>query len=461
MIALHALALAVPCAEPQAPSAPAERPPSFVVFIADDLGRGEVGCYGQKQIRTPRIDRLAAEGMRFEQFYAGAPLCAPSRCALLTGKHTGHAAIRDNLELEPEGQSPLPAGEITLAERLRERGYATAMFGKWGLGPSGSEGEPNAQGFDHSFVQLCQRRAQDHYPSYLWRDGKRVRLLDNERGDSRFDDDLFADSALAWIRQHANEPFYLQLAFTSPHVALQVPEDSLAEYAKSFAEQPYDGSRGYLPHATPRAAYAAMVTRMDRHIGRLVDLLGELGIAKDVLVLFTSDNGPAWGGVGGTDSEFFASTGGLFGSKATLYEGGVRAPLVARWPGRVPAGKTSELVCASWDLLPTLCELAGAKAPEGIDGISLVPTLLGRGEQREHQYLYWELASYSGQRAVRSGSWKLVRVELARRRAPELFDLATDPGEKRNVASEHPDVVARLEALAKSARTENPLFPLP
>jgi len=457
LCALAALGAAA-CLAPR----PAVRPPNVVLLVADDLGYGELGCYGQEKIRTPRIDALARAGMRLTQFYAGAPVCAPSRCTLLTGKHAGHAAIRDNRELKPEGQEPLPDAEVTLAELLRARGYATGCFGKWGLGGPGSEGAPERQGFDRFYGYLCQREAHNYYPDHLWSDGTRVELDGNTRGltGAQYSHDLVVAEALAFVRAHADEPFFLYVPFTIPHLALQVPEDSLGEYAGLWDDPPYDGKKGYLAHPAPRAAYAAMVTRMDRDVGRLLDLLAELGLDDDTLVLFTSDNGPTYDRIGGSDSDFFASAGGLRGLKGSVYEGGLRVPLVARWPGRIPRGTTSTRAAAFWDLAPTLLEVADAPAAPAMDGHSFLPTLLGHA-QPAPEPLYWELASYSGQQALRVGDWKAVRRNLSRGEDRiELYDLAADPGESRDLAAERPEVVARLRPLLESSRVASELFPL-
>jgi arylsulfatase len=458
-----------------------------VVFIlADDLGYGELGCYGQEKIRTPNIDRLAKQGMRFTQHYSGSPVCAPSRCVLLTGLHTGHAYIRDNDEMpergdvwhdpELEGQRPLPEGTFTLATLFQDAGYATGAMGKWGLGGPESSGEPNRQGFDHWYGYLCQRVAHNYYPTHLWRDGERDLLEGNayfyphqrlpEEVDpndpasyaaysgEQYAMDPMAEEALQFVRDHREEPFFLFLPFPVPHAALQVPTDSLLEYEGAFPETPYAGEQGYLPHPAPRAAYAAMVTRMDREIGRLLDLLNELGLEEDTLVLFSSDNGPTFNG--GTDSEFFESAGPLRGLKTQLYEGGIRVPLVARWPGRIPAGSVSEFPSAFWDFLPTFAELTGQSLPVETDGVSLLPSLVGNPRDQEARpYLYWE---FQGRQALRMGKWKAYR--MAGTGEWELYDLEEDIGESQSLAGAHPEVVAQVGAYMESARTESELFPL-
>lgn len=473
------------------------RPPNVVLILADDLGWGELGCYGQTKIATPNLDRLAREGVRFTSYYAGAPVCAPSRCTLLTGKHTGHAAIRDNFEVEPEGQMALPAGEVTLAELLKQRGYTTACIGKWGLGAPDTEGEPLSQGFDHFFGYLCQRHAHKHTTHYLWRDRERV-----EFAMPIYSHDAFTAEALEFVERERERPFFLYLAYTIPHLALDAPEDSLVEYRGRWDDPPYDGKKGYTAHPTPRAAYAAMVSRLDRDVGRLVAKLDELGLGDDTLVLFTSDNGPTYDRIGGSDSAFFDSAHGLRGLKGSVYEGGVRAPLVARMPGRIAPGRVSEHVAASWDVLPTVCELAGVELPREhaappasaarnadprrardddshvardtgshaalggrdgfarLDGLSFAPVLLG-GEQPVHDHLYWEIASYGGQQAARFGSYKAVRRNLAKGAlAIELYDLSTDPAEAHDLAATRPELVAVAADLLQRARTPSDAFPL-
>lgn len=477
------------CAAEQSGGAQASRPaskPNVIFILADDLGYGELGCYGQKKIRTPNIDRLAAQGMRFTQFYAGAPVCAPSRCVLLTGKHLGHAYVRDNCGVPPEGQLPIPDEETTLAELLKQEGYATAVIGKWGLGPPGSTGDPNRQGFDFFFGYNSQGHAHNHYPTYLYRNEKKV-LLDNPEfsAHQRFPDgldandpanykqyagnmyapDLMIEEALGFIRRNKDRPFFLYFATTIPHLALQVPEDSLAEYLGKFPEKPYLGDRGYLPHYAPHACYAAMITRMDRDIGRMIALVDELGLAANTLVMFSSDNGPTHGrgggpegGVGGSDSVFFESSGPLSGLKGSVYEGGVRVPLIARWPGTIAPGATTEHIGAFYDVLPTVLDLLGRPAPAASDGLSFLPTLLGRGNQQEHEFLLWEFYGYGGQQAVRAGRWKGIRLNCYRDPAGPLmlFDLAADLQETRNVAAEHPEVVRRLENILQREHTDSP-----
>jgi arylsulfatase A-like enzyme len=468
-----------------------ERGPNVILVLADDLGCGELGCYGQEKIRTPNVDRVAAEGMRFLQCYSGNAVCAPSRCVLMTGKHPGHAWIRDNREARPEGQAPLRGEEVTLAELLCARGYATAAMGKWGLGPPGSEGDPLRQGFDRFFGYNCQRHAHNHYPTYLYRDAERVPLgnpdfsayqklpegADPEDPASyagfsarEYAPDLIAREALRFIADHRDRPFFLYFATTVPHLALQVPEESLGEYEGRWADPPYPGGNGYLPNRRPRAAYAAMVTRMDRDVGRMLDLVAKLGLDERTIFIFTSDNGPTYERLGGSDSEFFRSAGGLRGLKGSLYEGGIRVPLVARWKGRIPAGTTSERVTGFEDVLPTIIELVGALGHDseascgGIDGISFAPSLLGK-EQAPRAFLYREFPGYGGQQFARVGKWKGVRTGIARRDDPasmslELYDLSTDPGETKDLSGAHPNVVKEIEGVLRREHAPSDLFPL-
>jgi arylsulfatase A-like enzyme len=487
-LALIAAALLAACAV----SAPADqRTPNVVFVIADDLGYGDLGSYGQKKIRTPNLDRMAAEGMRFTQHYSGSPVCAPSRCVLMTGRHPGHAFVRDNREWKPEGQHPIPADPITLARLFRANGYATGGFGKWGLGGPGSTGEPLRQGFDRFFGYNCQAHAHNFYPTYLWDNDRRVTLDNPEIGipqklpngadpdntasyrayaGNQYSADLIFEQARRFVRDHRDRPFLLYVPTTVPHLALQVPEDSLAEYLGQWPDPPYVGGTGYLPHRAPRAAYAAMVTRMDREVGRIMDLVRELGLDHDTIFVFTSDNGPLYERLAGTDSDFFQSAGPLRGRKGSLYEGGFRVPMIVRWKGHIAPGTVSDRVTGFEDWLPTLMELIGAadSVPTGIDGSSFAPTLFGH-EQPPRPFLYREFPSYGGQQSVRIGDWKGVRQNLNPRgkNAPpprldiELYNLSDDVGETTNVAAEHPDIVARIERLLREQHTPSPDFPIP
>jgi arylsulfatase len=456
------------------PRIPRRQKPNIIFILADDLGIGDVGAYGQTKIRTPHIDRLAAEGMKFTDFYAGSPVCAPSRCVLMTGKHGGHAYIRDNREHKPEGQLPIPSSEVTIAELLKTQGYATGGFGKWGLGYPGSEGDPNKQGFDLFYGYNCQREAHNFYPDHLWRNDQKVILEGNDRGltGKHYSHDLIEAEALQFIRDNQNKPFFLYAPFTIPHLALQVPEDSLAEYTGKWDDPAYDGKNGYLAHPHPRAAYAAMVTRMDRSIGRMMALVKELGLDNNTLVIFSSDNGGAFGTVtkdfdflpgrmGGTDYVFFGSTGKFRAFKGSIYEGGIRVPFIARWPGKIKAGTVSQLPAVFYDVMPTLAELAGAGPLKNTDGISFAPTLLGKGKQRRHEFLFWDFNGYGGQQAVRIGDWKGLRRNLHRGNTKiELYNLATDIGEQHDVADHHPEIVQRVAAILQREHTRSEMFPI-
>ena len=449
--------------------------PNVIYILADDLGYAELGSYGQTKIRTPRLDRLAQEGMRFTQHYSGSPVCAPSRATLLTGMHTGHTLVRDNYELggfldeEERGQLPLKPGTETLATLLQDHGYRTAIIGKWGLGGPGSTGVPNKQGFDFFYGYLDQKQAHNYYPTHLWRNTEWDTLrneyfhphqrLEQEPKDAAAYDrykgldyapDLMTEEALGFIRKNRDEPFFLYLAYPIPHVALQVPDESVDSY--TFEETPYLGQRGYLPHPRPRAAYAAMVTRMDGYVGRIVDLVQELGLEPNTIVMFSSDNGPTFNG--GTDSDFFDSAGPLRGLKTEVYEGGIRVPMIARWPGHISEGSVTDHVSAFWDVLPTVAEVTGFAPPEGLDGLSFLPTLLGRDDEQElHQSLYWEFhGRWGGAQAVRMGDWKAVRLgghDDAHAHI-ELYDLERDVGEEKDVSADHPDVVERVRQIMEA-----------
>jgi len=468
--------------------------PNIIYILADDLGYGELGSYGQKKIKTPCLDKLAAQGIKFSQHYSGSPVCAPSRCTLLTGKHTGHAFIRDNDEMRErgdvwndpsiEGQRPLPAETVTLGTLLQNSGYSTCAVGKWGLGGPDSSGEPNRMGFDHWYGYLCQRQAHNYYPTHLWRNQGKHILEGNqyfsphqkfpENADSadpanysaysgkQYAPDLMTEEALTFIRQQQDKPFFLYLAYPVPHVALQVPEDSLTEYACAFPETPYLGDKSYLPHQTPRAAYAAMISRMDRDIGRIMSCLQELGLDNNTIVFFSSDNGPTY--AGGVDYEFFNSAGALRGLKGSLFEGGIRVPLIVHWQGRIKAGLKSNHISAFWDILPTICDIAGITPAPDTDGISFAPSLFADKTQPQHEYLYWEFRSYGGQQAVRMGKWKAIRTDLRKENTDttiKLYDLQSDPEEQNNVAEEHPEVIEKIRTIFLSARIESERFPFP
>ena len=472
-------------------AAPSATKPNIVFILADDLGYGDLSCYGQQKFKTPNIDRLAAEGMKFTAHYSGNNVCAPARCSLMSGKHPGHAYIRDNrggIGEGGEGQEPVPSGELKLPLTLKQLGYTLGGFGKWGLGPVGSSGDPNKQGFDVFFGYNCQAVAHNYYPTHLWSNDIRVALnnpkfaahqklppnVDTNSPTSYakfsgkdYAPDLIGEQALKFVRQNKDRRFFLYYLTTVPHLALQVPEDSLKEFAGKFPETPYPGGRGYLPHRTPRAAYAAMITRMDREVGHVSALVKELGLDEDTIFIFTSDNGPLYDGLGGTDSDFFNSAAGFRGRKGSFYEGGFRVPCLVRWKGKIAAGTTTDRVTGFEDWLPTLLELIGEKnqTPAGIDGLSFASTLLGK-KQTPRPFLYRESPGYGGQQCVRADDWKLIRQNLkagpnaAKQPTTELYNLASDPHETTDVAAKHPDIVKRLRAIAAAERTSAKLWPI-
>lgn len=437
---------------------PSQRKPNVIVFLTDDLGVGELGCYGQKIIRTPHLDAFAADSVLFTQAYSGSPVCAPSRCCLLTGYHTGHAAIRDNKEIQPEGQQPLPSTETTIATLLQRSGYTTMAIGKWGLGPPGSSGDPFSHGFDHFFGYNCQRHAHNHCPAWLYNDRERIDLPGNsakysssEESGPIYAPDLFRDQALSFIERSRENPFFLLFATTIPHAALQAPAADIAEYANQFHDPPYDGKKGYLKTQHPRATYAAMVTRMDRDFGAVITKLRERNLLDNTLIIFTSDNGPTFNG--GTDSTFFSSAQGRRGLKCEIYEGGIRVPLLIRSPAG-SRGTTSSTPCAVWDLFPTIATAAQLDTPDH-DGIDLTPALTGRGSLAPRTVMYWEYPSSGWSQAVRFDNFKAVRTGVRKNpNAPiQIFDLETDPNETTNLAATRPDLVARGTQLLRDSRT--------
>lgn len=450
--------------------------PNIIYIYADDLGYGELGCYGQKKIRTPNLDRMAREGMRFTQHYAGAPVCAPSRAMLMTGKHAGHVYIRGNYELggysdrEEGGQMPLPEGTHTLPAMLKKAGYITGMCGKWGLGVTGTSGDPINHGFDYYYSVLDQKQAHNFYPTHLWENGRWDSLnnhvirvhqrldsttatkkdFDHYKGND-YSIDKMTDRALDFIDRNKKKPFFLYLSYTLPHVSLQVPDRELQEYIGQFDERPYYGQRGYAAQWYPLSAYAAMVTYLDRHAGIIMKKIAELGLDSNTVIMFSSDNGSSV--EGGADPVFFNATGGLRGFKRDLYEGGIRVPFIVRWPGKVFAGGVSDHISAQYDLMATLAELTGQQAVN-TDGISFLPTLLNNGSgQRKHDWLYFEFPEKDGQVAVRLGNWKGVRANIkSNRDAPwQIFDLGKDIAESRDVAADHPGLVRRFAEIQRKA----------
>ena len=460
--------------------------PNIVFILADDLGYREMGCFGQEKIKTPHLDRLATQGMKLTQHYSGNAVCAPSRCVLLTGKHPGHAFVRANKSTPPEGQWPIPESEVTIAELLKRQGYVTGAFGKWGLGGPESTGRPLNQGVDRFFGYNCQAHAHSYYPSYLW-DNERHVVLKNvpevpghaslakgaDPSDPRSYDqfkgkdyapDRIHEQALQFIRDHKDEPFFLYYPSVIPHVALHVPDEDLKPYLDlGWKDPPFTrgAGYGYTPHFTPRAAYAAMITRLDRYVGNVLKTLDELGLSENTLVIFTSDNGTTHLGQE-VDYNFFKSVGELRGLKGSLYEGGVRVPTVVRWPGKVAEGSARDFVSGFEDWMPTLLDAVGAggTVPQSVDGISLLPTLLGK-EQSQREYLYREFPSYGGQQTIRVGDWKAVRQNMSKGNLKvELYNLAEDVSESKNVAAENPELVAKLTKMMTDVRTPSSEFPL-
>lgn len=426
---------------------PAGARPNIIFIMADDLGYADLGCYGQKRIHTPNIDRLAAEGTRFTQCYAGAPQCAPSRCVLMTGMHTGHATVRANHGANAprhdgeENRIPLRAVDVTVASVLKNAGYATGITGKWGLGEPGSTGLPNDHGFDEWFGYLNQNHAADYYTDYLWRNKERKPIEGNLHGQRTvYSADLFSEFSLDFIRKNQSNPFFLYAATTIPHKNFEVPD--LGPYAdESWPDE--------------AKSFAAMVTRMDTHVGRIMDLLKELDLERNTIVFFTSDNGSAKGWEG-----IFDSCGPLRDRKFSLYEGGIRCPMIVRWPGRVPAGAVSEVVWHFADFLPTAAGLSGASVPSSVDGIDITAALLGLSKDSPDRFLYWELPEGDSKplrQAVRWKEWKAVRH--GPEAALELYHLPNDPGEARNVSADHPAVVVEIQDFLGAARNPSPYWP--
>lgn len=468
-------------------------PPNIIYILADDLGYGELGAYGQQIIETPHIDALARGGMLFTQHYSGAPVCAPARCILLTGKHAGHAHVRGNDEWaqrgkvwdyqamfdnpELEGQRPMPESEITIAEILQEAGYKTGMVGKWGLGAPGSESTPQKQGFDYFLGYNCQRQAHTYYPMHLWLNEERI-LLNNKNvpphanlapdadamdpmsyQDFQLEDyapDIMHEGALKFINDSATQPFFLYYASPIPHLPLQAPEKWVEYYQKKFgAEEPFTGS-SYFPNRTPRATYAAMISYLDQQVGELLSELKKLGVYDNTLIIISSDNGPTY--VESVDAAGFNSAGpfreGAGLTKGSVHEGGIRVPMIAHWPKNINPGTSTDHISAAYDVLPTVAQIVNKEPPTDIDGISFLPTLIGQS-QPEHDYLYWEFPAYTGQQAVRKNNWKAIRKNILNGNLDiELYNLDEDLEELRDVASEHPKILAEMQSIMRTAHTE-------
>jgi arylsulfatase A-like enzyme len=461
--------------------------PNIVFILADDLGYRELGSFGQQLIKTPHLDKLATQGMKLTQHYCGNAVCAPSRCVLMTGKHPGHAFVRSNKSTPPEGQQPIPPGEVTIGELMQAQGYVTGAFGKWGLGGPDSTSTPTQQGFNRFFGYNCQAHAHSYYPSYLWSDDSRI-LLKNEppipghaglpkdadQSNPRSYDmfkgtdyapDRINEQVLDFVRMNKDRPFFLYYPTVIPHVALHVPDEELKPYLElGWKDPPFtrDGGYGYTPHFTPRAAYAAMITRMDRYIGNVLNLLDELKLADNTLVVFSSDNGTTHLGKE-VDYNFFKSVGELRGLKGSLHEGGVRVPTIVRWPGKVEPGSTSDFVSGFEDWMPTFMDAVEAShvVPRNTDGISILPTLLGE-DQMERSFLYREFAGYKGQQFIRVGDWKAIRTDTSLGKLDlQLYNLKNDVGEKENLATQYPEKVAELKKLMDAQHVPSKMFPLP
>ncbi len=469
----------------------AAKPPNIIYILADDLGYGELGCYGQQKIETPNIDKLAETGMRFTQHYSGSPVCAPARYNLLTGLHPGHAFIRGNHEWGSrgdvwsyeamindsslEGQYPLPDSTITIANLLKDAGYVTGMAGKWGLGAPHTNSIPNKMGFDFFIGYNCQRIAHTYYPVHLYKNENRLYLNNDtvaphiklDEGANPYDmvsyskfnlndyaPTVMHNEVLAFIEDNKDKPFFMYYATPIPHLPLQAPQKWVDYYIDKFGNEEPLIKASYYPHRYPRAAYAAMISYLDEQVGDLVSKLKELGIYENTLIIFTSDNGPTYIDA---DVKWFESakpfqteTGR---TKGYLYEGGIRVPMIASWPDKIKAGSTSNHICAFWDVMPTLCEISNITTPEFTDGLSFSPTLLG-GDQSNREYLYWEFAGYGGQQAVRMGPWKAIRKNIKKGNLEiELYNLDTDIREENNVAAENPEIVEKMEEIMNIEHT--------
>lgn len=448
----------------------ARKMPNVIFIIADDLGYGDLSCYGQEKFRTPNIDRLAGEGLRFTQCYSGTTVSAPSRACLMTGLHSGHAPIRGNKEVLPEGQMSLPAGTTTLFSIFKAAGYTTGCFGKWGLGAPGAEGDPNRQGVDDFYGYNCQLLAHNYYADHLWDNGQRVELPENADGAyGSYTQDLIHEQSLRFLEENRDRPFFLFLPYVLPHAELIVPEDSIIrKFRGKYPEEPFRGcdsgpyfrKGGYCSQKEPHATFAAMVFRLDVYVGQVVERLKSLGLYDNTLIVFCSDNGPHR--EGGADPDFFNSNGIYRGYKRDLYEGGIRVPFIVSWPGMIAEGQT-DFLCSFWDMLPTFADLTRMEQKGVTDGISLLPLLTGKGKQKEHSHLYFEFHEGGGRQAVRQGDWKLVRLGVSQdedKVRTELYNLAADPSEIHDVAKLYPDKVAELMEIIESEHRSDTNWPL-
>lgn len=440
--------------------------PNIIYIMADDLGYGELGCYGQQKIKTPNIDKLAKDGMRFTQFYAGAPVCAPSRCVLMTGKHTGHGRVRGNAGKDNPLPQTIRTEDVTVAELLKKQGYSTALIGKWGLSEENSPGHPNKKGFDHFFGYLDQHHAHNYYPEFLIRNESRVYLENIVPGDGDFGQgwatvkkqyshDLMAEEALTWLDTNKDKPFFLYLAFTLPHA-----NNEATRGTGNGQEVPDYGIYENMDWTPQNKGQAAMISRLDKDVGRVMEKLKKLGLDKKTIVFFTSDNGNHK--EGGNDPTFFNAHGPLNGMKRDVYDGGIRVPFIVRWPGKIKSGVVNNHVGYFGDMMYTLADLTGGKAPEGLDSISFLPTLLGKDkEQKKHDYLYWEFYEQGGKTALRIGDWKAIRLGFGDAFPIELYDLSKDVAEEHNVAAQNPEIVAKARELFAKAHIDSPDWPVP
>lgn len=459
---------------PNSPIRKTSSKPNIVFILADDLGYGDLGFLGQQYIETPNIDRLAQEGMFFTNHYSGAPVCAPARSTFITGLHTGHTPVRGNFEVLPEGQYPMPDSLNTLAKVMKQACYTTGAFGKWGLGFVGTTGDPSQQGFDQFFGYNCQRYAHRYYPAYLWNNQEKVELTGNGWiQKTTYAPDLIQEKTLKFIEENKEQPFFLFMPIVMPHAELAAPDDEiLKKYRLKFGEEkPHVGGKGadygpemlipgYQSEQYPHATFAAMVGRIDRYVGEVLAKLEQLGLTENTIVIFTSDNGAHQ--EGGADPDFFDSNGQFKGYKRDLYEGGIHVPLIVKWPGKVKPGTTSDHRSAFWDWLPTFAEITGSETPNEIDGISFLPSLLGRSTQKQHDYLYWEFHELGGRQAVLKEGWKLVKMQVkdASKMVVELYNLNTDPGETKDLSKDQPEKVKELDLLIQEAHQPNPVFKL-
>ncbi|MEG0949191.1 MAG: arylsulfatase [Bacteroidales bacterium] len=429
--------------------------PNVIYLLCDDMGFSDLEAYGQQMISTPNLNRLCQKGISFTQFYASTAVSAPSRASLMTGEHTGHTRIRGNYEISPEGQYPLDPNVKTLGHLFKEAGYVTGVFGKWGLGYPGSGGEPNDMGFDQFFGYNCQRKAHSYYPEYLWKNKEKV----YQHG--RYSQDAVHENAIQFIRDNKDKAFFGYFTYTIPHAGLEQPYDSIVKmYENKFYEpKPFGGAGAYVATKNPRTQFAAMITRLDTYVGQIIAELEAQGIADKTLFIFTSDNG--YHTEGGADPAFFNTENRVRGYKRALYEGGMRVPYIAYWPGKIREGTVTTLMAAGWDMMPTFVDLLGMEDSwtQKTDGLTILPTLIDEGLQPDHFYLYWEFHEEGGRQAVRSHKWKLIRQNIrSGNPTHELYNIDIDPHEDNNVAAQNPEIVEDLKAIMDRQHTHSDLF---